>query len=170
MIVDSGLRAVFLAERAMLLRFLRARLGSPDDAEDALQEMWFKVEQATARPVADPAAYLFRMAANLATDRRISGDRRGSLETAWHDVQPGSPEHPDAERLMLSRERLGRAQAVLSAMPERMRLAYTMFRLEELPQRAIAERLGVSLSAVEKLLQRAYARFHGIEGHGDDQP
>ena len=36
---DEGLKAVFLAQRPMLLRLLVARLGSREDAEDALQDM-----------------------------------------------------------------------------------------------------------------------------------
>jgi RNA polymerase sigma factor (sigma-70 family) len=164
----GGLAAVFVAQRPALLRLLRARLGSTEDAEDALQEMWFKVTQAAARPVADPAAYLFRMAANLATDRRLSATRAATLDSAWHEERPEADEL-DAERTLLARDRLVRAQAVLAAMPERMRTAYTLFRLDELPQREIAQRMGVSLSAVEKLLQRAYARFHALEESEHDR-
>ncbi|MFX7785136.1 sigma factor, partial [Acinetobacter baumannii] len=73
----------FLAERPRLLRLLRARLGGEEDAEEALQDLWLRLESARPGPVAEPVAYLFRMANNLATDRRRSGLRRGALETAW---------------------------------------------------------------------------------------
>ncbi|NWN33500.1 RNA polymerase sigma factor, partial [Klebsiella michiganensis] len=48
----------------------------------------------------------------------------------------------------------------IAAMPDRMATALRMFRLEERPQRAIAEHLGISVSGVEKLLARAYRKIH----------
>ncbi len=163
----GGLQAAFLAERPRLLRLLRARLGNTEEAEEAVQDLWFRVETLDARPIADATAYLLRMANNLATDRRISATRRGQLETHWHDVQPGPVEHPDVERALLARDQLAQAQSVIAAMPERMRTAYMMFRIEELPQRIIATRMGISVSAVEKLLKRAYTRFHQLGEESD---
>ena len=157
---ESGLRAVFLNERPMLMRLLVARMGNREDAEDALQDMWLRLDQLTARPVAEPAAYLYRVAANLATDRRISGLRRGARDHAWFDAQPLADELPDAERALIARERLKQIEGALEAMPERMRTAFRMFRFEEQPQRAIAEHLGISVSGVEKLLQRAWRQIY----------
>ena len=53
---EGGLKAVFLEERPMLMRLLVARLGSREEAEDALQDMWIKLDQLVAKPVAQPAA------------------------------------------------------------------------------------------------------------------
>ena len=159
-VAESGLKAVFLAERPMLARLLAARLGGPDDAEDALQDMWLKLDQLVDRPVADPAAYLFRMAANIASDRRLSTMRRGARDTVWHDVQPDADEMPDMERTLIARERLRRVQAALATLPERTQTAFRMFRIEGRPQREIAGELGISVSGVEKLLQRAYRQIY----------
>lgn len=162
---DGGLRAVFLENRPMLLRLLAARLGNRDDAEDALQDMWLRVEQLADRPIDQPAAFLYRVAANLATDRRIAGQRGVARDTAWVDVQPLAEELPDAERTLIARDRLAAVESAMAAMPERMRTALHMFRVEERPQREIAETIGISLSGVEKLLQRAYR--HIIEASED---
>lgn len=152
----SGLRAVFLQQRTVLARLLAARLGSADEAEDVLQDMWLRIDGLADRPVAQPAAFLFRVAANMATDWRLSSGRRGARDQAWLDVQTRADELPDAERALLARERLARVEAAMAAMPERMRITLVMFRFEDQPQRAIATRLGISVSGVEKLLQRAY--------------
>lgn len=154
---EGGLQAVFLAQRPMLVRLLTARLGSPDDAEDVLQDMWMRIDGLADRPVAQPAAFLFRIAANMATDRRVSGQRRSARDHGWHEVQTEAEELPDAERALIARDRLRRVEAAMAQMPERMRIALTMFRFEERPQREIAQRLEISVSGVEKLLQRAYA-------------
>lgn len=161
---DAGLKAVFLVERPMLLRLLTARLGNPADAEDALQDMWMKLDQNAAslhgQPIAQPAAYLYRMASNLAADRRIATSRTVARDTAWLDAQPVAEAHPDAERTLLARERLARIEAALAAMPPRMRDALRLFRVEGVPQKQIAERLGMTVSGVEKLLRRAVREIH----------
>jgi len=144
----------------MLMRLLVARLGSREEAEDALQDMWIKLDQLVAKPVAQPAAYLYRMAANLAADRRISAARGNARDTAWLDSQPVADDLPDIERTLIARERLAQIEAALAAMPERMAAAFRMFRIDELPQKHISEQLGISVSGVEKLLQRAYRQIH----------
>jgi hypothetical protein len=68
-------------------------------------------------------------------------------------------EYPDAERGLIARGELQRVGSLLDAMPERMRDALVMFRLEQRPQKAIAQELGMSLSGVEKLLGRAYRQL-----------
>ena len=157
---ESGLKAVFLEERPMLLRLLVARLRSREEAEDALQDMWLKLDQLVSKPVAQPAAYLYRMASNLAAVRRISTVRGSARDTAWLDIQPEADEHPDIERTLIARERLAQIEATLGAMPERMQTAFRLFRIDELPQKQISARLGISVSGVEKLLQRAYRQIY----------
>lgn len=157
---ESGLKAVFLKERPMLMRLLVARLGGREEAEDALQDMWLKLDQLTAKPIAQPAAYLYRMASNLASDRRLSAARSNARDTAWRDAQPAAEELPGIERALIARERLTRIDATLAAMPERMRLAFRMFRIDEISQKEISERLGITVSGVEKLLKRAYRQIY----------
>ncbi len=168
---EGGLRAVFLAERPMLLRLLTARLGSRDDAEDAYQELWLKIDRLAEQPIGQPAAFLYRAAANLATDRRIAAGRRGAREAGWLEAQPGAAELPDAERTLIARDELRAVQAAIDDMPERMATALRLFRIEQRPQRAIAEQLGISVSGVEKLLQRALRLIHARAAlPGEDMP
>ena len=61
---------------------------------------------------------------------------------------------PGSEKLLKSVEQ------AIDAMPERMGRALRLFRIEGRSQRAIADELGISVSGVEKLLQRAYRILH----------
>ncbi|MCP3733567.1 sigma-70 family RNA polymerase sigma factor [Sphingomonas sp. RP10(2022)] len=144
----------------MLLRLLAARLGNRDDAEDALQDMWLRLDQLASQPIAQPAAFLYRVASNLATDRRIAGARRGARDAAWLADQPGADDLPDAERTLVARDALRVVEQAIDAMPDRMGRALRLFRIEGRGQRAIAEELGISVSGVEKLLARAYRIIH----------
>jgi RNA polymerase sigma factor (sigma-70 family) len=157
---QSGLQQAFLNERPMLLRLLTARLGTREDAEDAAQELWLKLADLTVDPIAHPAAYLYRMAANLASDRRAAAISGIARDRAWLEVQPGADELPDAERALIGRDRLRRVIATVDAMSDRMRTAFQMFRIDGQSQKKIAETLGISVSGVEKLLQRAYRLVH----------
>ena len=157
---DDGLRAIFLEQRPILLRLLAARLGSHEDAEDALQDMWIRLDGLADGQVGQPAAFLYRVANNLATDRRIARARRSARDHAWHDVQPTADDLPDAERVLVARDALRVIEAAIADMPERMATALRLFRIERQRQPAIAEQLGISVSGVEKLLQRAYRIIH----------
>jgi RNA polymerase sigma-70 factor (ECF subfamily) len=57
---------------------------------------------------------------------------------------------------MIARERLADVERMLRDLGERTYEIFRLYRVEELPQRVIAERFDISLSAVEKHLQKAY--------------
>lgn len=147
----------------MLIRLLIARLGNREEAEDVAQEMWLKLERLPATPLDHASAYLFRMAANLATDRRIAASRSNARDSAWLEAQPGAEELPTIERAIIARQRLARLEGTVADMPDRMRTALRMFRIEEQPQKVIADRLGITVSAVEKLLRRAMKKIHDAD-------
>ncbi|HTU09927.1 MAG TPA: sigma-70 family RNA polymerase sigma factor [Allosphingosinicella sp.] len=154
----SGLEAVFLENRAALLRFLRAR-GAGDHAEDLLQEMWIKASAGASGPIADPLAYLYRAANNLMLDRRRAELRGQKRDHDWHDVSGdslGISESPGGERVLIAREQLQAVEEALRALGERTDFVFRRFRVEGQSQRDIADELGISLSAVEKHLQKAY--------------
>lgn len=157
----AGLKSAFLSSRPALLRFLRARLRDQAAAEDLLQELWIKLESTPTGPVAQPESYLFRMANNLVLDMRRAESRRMRRDEAWTDSQSGvdreRDDRPSAETILLARERLAAMTLVLDALPERTARAFRMCRIQGLKQKEIAAHLGISVSAVEKHLQRAYA-------------
>jgi RNA polymerase sigma-70 factor (ECF subfamily) len=183
---ESGLEAVFMTMRPTLQRFSAAR-GAGADADDLLQEMWVKVVLAQAGPIAEPAAYLYRMADNLLLDRWRSDVRRRRRDDQWTDVAGGSradvSEQPSPERVLLARERLRVVERMLSDLGDRTATIFRHYRIEGFSQRDIAQTMGISLSAVEKHLQKAYraladisistdadfgkGRRRGIEGASD---
>ena len=157
---DSGLEQVFLENRPKLLRFVRARLGDEQEAEDCLQDIWVKIGSLETGPIADPLPYLFRMVKNAMLDNRRAARRRAHRNDAWLATHPahvfGIDEQPSAEQRLLDRERLQAMEDVLAHLPERTSTAFRMFRLEGIAQKLIARHFDISVSAVEKHLQRAY--------------
>jgi len=169
--VASGLSAVLVANRGAILRFLRAR-GAGEDAEDILQELWLKIDRLEAEgPIADPRAYLFRMADNLMHDRVRASMRRSNREQAWTEAgfdPAGHDETPSAERTLVARQRLRRVEMALATLGERTQIIFRRFRLEGITQSRIAQEEGISVSAVEKHLQRAYRVVATLVDEDDD--
>jgi RNA polymerase sigma-70 factor (ECF subfamily) len=170
------LKAVLLASRPALLRFLLARRVPPEAAEDLLQDLFLKVASQPIGPVAEPRAYLYRMLDNLLLDSRRAAGRRAGREQAWMTAGRGAAldldDRPSAERQLIDRERLDMVSAALGELPERTLLIFSRFRIDGAPQKEIAAELGISVSAVEKHLQRAYRTVVDVQGrlHEDTPP
>ena len=59
----------FSEHRKLLFAIAYRLLGSVADAEDVIQDAWFKWSAADRIQVSDPKAYLARIVSNLAVDR-----------------------------------------------------------------------------------------------------
>ncbi len=154
----DGLEAVFLAHRPQLLGFLRSH-GAGEAADDLLQELWLKVRDAPTGPIAQPLSYLYRAANNLILDRYRSERQAITRDRNWIEATGGSTtdrsDNPDSERVLISRETLGRVRAALAALGTRTEHIFRRHRLDGIPQRDVASELGVSLSTVESDLRKA---------------
>lgn len=171
---EDGLEAIFMTSRPVLLRLFAAR-GGAADAEDLLQELWMKVRSTDSGPVAEPRAYLFRMADNLLLDRRRAEMRRSRRDDQWTDATRGTIEDvsnaPSIERILISRDQLRRVDAAIDALGERTAAIFRSYRIDGMNQRDIAASIGISLSAVEKHLQKAYRALIEIRSQADaDSP
>lgn len=160
----AGLHAVYLAHRSGLVRFLRAR-GAGDAADDLVQELWIKLKGASSRPIADPLGYLYRAANNLMISRHRSVLRSERREGDWHEQANDNP--GSLEQMVIAREQIALAEERLRALGPRAFRIFMMFRVNGIPQRAIADELNISLSTVEKDLQRAYRAIAGLRDEVD---
>ncbi|KPH59543.1 sigma-70 family RNA polymerase sigma factor [Novosphingobium sp. ST904] len=168
---DGGLRQVCLAMRGELRRFLLARRVSEADVEDLLQDLFLRLETTVTGPVRAPRAYLYQMVNNMAHTRRRTETRRQSRDAGWIDARDGEEQAdaaPDAEATLVARDQLARVEARLAQLPERTAYVFRQFRIEGASQKEIAGHLGISLSAVEKHLQRAYRAVLEIRARLDD--
>lgn len=158
---ESGLQAHFGHCRPQLLRLLSARMGQKSDAEDLLQEMWLKLATLETGPVANPAAYLNRMALNMANDLVRARIRRRGRENAWSDLMIAAPDElaadpaPSPERCLLARSELERLSAAIRRLPGRAQEAFRRHRIDGESHAEVAEAMGISRSAVEKHMATA---------------
>ena len=161
----GGLEAVYLAQRAALARFLRAR-GAGDLADDLVQELWLIVAALPPRPIADPVGYLYRAADNLMISRYRSAQRRDRRDDQWTNAALRD-RRPGIDDSLAARQEIARAEQRLRAAGPRVLRAFLLFRVHGIAQRDIAAQLGVSISAVEKDLQRAYRAIAALKDEFD---
>jgi len=152
-----ALRSFLVSRYADLKRTLTRRLGCADLAGDALQDTWLKLESRDdAEGVREPFAYLLRTAVNVAYDRQRNQSRLVStseIEALLAEQPDPAPEPPDA---LTARRELDTLMVAIGKLPERRRQILVMVRWEHVPQREVAERLGVSLRTVEQELKKAH--------------
>lgn len=155
---EAGLRQFCLALRPELRRFLLARGMGPADADDLLQDLFVRLETVETGPVRSPKAYLYQMLNNMAHTRRRTEMRRQSRDAHYLETRADgeADRAPDAETVLAGRDELARVEAELGLLPERTAWVFRQYRIEGRSQKVIAADLGISLSAVEKHLQRAY--------------
>lgn len=152
------LQAVFLAHRDALLRFLNAR-GAGDNTEDILQDLWLKLSDVDDSNIASPLPYLYRAANNAMHDRYRKDERARQRDHEWSDMNRGAGEASDLplpDRALIASQRLVAVEARLCKEGPRVSQVFRRFRVDGIGQRQIAEEMGISLSAVEKDLQKAY--------------
>lgn len=141
-----------------LRRYFRKR-APLDEVEDLVQNVFLKMQARSAsEPVADIERYLFRIAATVLVD----GHREDPLSLRRHEVLHEAIEPIDIlspERILIGSQALDRIMTVLQALPPRTSEAFILHRFEEMTYDAIARRMGISKSGVEKLIMRALDRL-----------
>lgn len=148
----------------LITYFLRRGIAYAD-AEDMAQEILIRTD-GNARQAENVDAYLFGMAANLLADRsrKIAVRMRHVQDVA---AMSSDVDTIDPERVLIGRERLAIVTKALEELGERTRRIFILARFEAVPQREIADCLGVSLSTVEKGLADAIA--HVVRRLGDSR-
>lgn len=168
----TGLQQLFEEHREQLLRYLRAH-GAGDSAEDCLQELWFKIADSPAGPIASPRNYLFRAATNLMIDRRrsdIQGRRRDHDWSTLADRIEGSVANdPGPDRAIDARQLLEIVNRELESLTPRARTIFREHRVEGRTQREIAANMGISQSTVESDLRLAYRLLAEIRERLDEE-
>lgn len=146
---------LFREHNEALIRFLRGRVGSQNEAREVAQEAYVRLlslDQPGA--VSYLRAFLFKTAANIAIDRRrrhqnfdkVTGGGQLFMELA---------ENRTPERQLSGEQALSRLSALVEAMPPKCRQAFVLNQIHGLDAATIATQLGITDSMVRKYVVRA---------------
>ncbi len=153
----AALRQLLVVNYDSLSQRLSRRLGSSENAHDALHDTYLRLEGAAEiGHVRSPQDYLFRIALNFATDRRRSEARRlsvGEIDSLFEMAD----ETPDASRVVEARSELRSLERAMAELPERRRLIFKAVLLDNTPRQELAKRFGITQRSVDLEVSRALA-------------
>ncbi len=166
--LDHWFVTQILIHEAALLRYLHRHWPHPDEVLDLRQEVYARVYEAAAKAtLTQPKAFLFTSARHLMTDRLrrskvVSIEPMGDFDPSHVLVEEVSP-----ERWCGGRQSLKWLAAAFDQLPDRCREVVWLRRVEELSQKEVAKRLGISEKTVEKHIAKGMRLLADALSAGD---
>ena len=151
--------SVYGAHHTDALRLAYLLCGDPDRAEDAVAEAFVRVyRQMRRNEIRNPRAYVRRAVVNEINSRfrRLALERREALKRSGDDrgTRPADEAIADSDEMFTA----------LRQLPARQRTALVLRFYEDLPEKAIAEAMGVSIGTVKSTLHRGMERLRTLLG------
>ncbi len=149
---DAAFRAVFMRYGESIRNFIYAKCNDLALAEDITQDVFVTLWQRCAD--ADPEtvkSFLYKIASN----RVIDYFRRNKVAANYISNRKSSVDHISPQFLLEEQEYKVKLDRVLMDIPEPSRIVFLMSRMERLKYDEIAERLDISVKAVEKRMHKA---------------
>jgi len=165
---DQRISEVVKREGSRLRNFIRRHVPDPNDAEDILQDVFYRLVEANRllMPIEHVTGWLFRVARNRITDlfRKKEPENFSDLSVAdendeglpFEDLLPSPDAGPDA--LYARNLLLVQMKRALSELPNEQREVFIAHELEGHSFKELAEQTGVSVNTL--LSRKRYAVLH----------
>src|SRR5579863_3513351 len=164
---DQRISDVVKREQSRLRNFIRRRVSDPLDAEDILQDVFYRLVEANRllMPIEHVTGWLFRVARNRITDlfRKKEPENFSELdeadeedESSFEDLLPSPDAGPEA--LYARKILLGEFERALTELPGEQRAVFVAHEFEGRSFKEIADETGVSVNTL--LSRKRYAVLH----------
>lgn len=152
----TELRAVLVTNYESLNRRLVRHLGCADLASECLHDAWLRLGEITVSPaIQSPAAYVYRVACNLAMDRLRDDRPLQAVSEADADLASLADAMPGPEDVVLARSQLAAVERAFQCLPRRHRAVLTALRIEGQSREQVAAHHAISLRTVDTTLRQA---------------
>lgn len=156
---DERFDALYAEYRRPILAYCMRRVG-PSDAADAASETflvaWRRADEIPPPPRTLP--YLYTIAHNVIRNQRRSNWRRQRLGSRLLGLAD-EPSPDDPATVVVRREADSQVQAAVRQLRPTDREIVMLYTWEDLPREHIAQMMGMSRSAVDQRIHRAYRRL-----------
>lgn len=151
----TSLTELWRQHRAALRAYIARRVREAAAVDDILQEVFLKAHTSlhTVKSPGSVSAWLYRIAAHAVADHYRS---RRPAEALPEQLAAPAPERDAIVELAAC------LRPLIDALPPGYRDALVLSELDGLPQRVVAERLGLSLSGAKSRVQRGRAQLHRL--------
>ena len=165
---DQLISEVVKRERSRLLNFIRRRVPEPGDAEDILQDVFYRLVEANRllMPIEHITGWLFRVARNRITDlfrkkepesfSEISITDENGEDLQFEDLLPSPDAGPEA--LYARRVLLEELKQALGELPKEQREVFIAHELEGRSFKELAAETGMGVNTL--LSRKRYAVLH----------
>ena len=165
---NRQISAIFAEQGSRLRNFIRRRVPDPRDAEDILQDAFYKLVEANQllMPIDHVTSWLFRVARNRITDlfrkkrpetsvyASVMDEDGELLQT--EDLLPSPDDGPEA--LYVRNALLDQLELALDELPEEQREVFVAHELDGRSFKELAAETGVSVNTL--LSRKRYAVLH----------
>ena len=144
-----------------LRSFIRSRIGSLEDAEDILQDVWYRLSKSIdVDDIEQVGAWLYRVSRNLLSDRYRQRERRGirvsaQTEEGGHELNAVSKSRQNPEDLYRASMFWERLDEALDDLPFEQRQVFELNVLEGKSLVDIADEKGLNVKTV--ISRKSYA-------------
>ncbi len=165
---DQRISEVVRREQSRLRNFIRRHVPDPGDAEDVLQDVFYRLVEANRllMPIEHVTGWLFRVARNRITDlfRKKEPENFSEIEIEdedadglqFEDLLPSPDDGPEA--LYVRNLLLDELKRALAGLPKEQREVFIAHELEGRSFKELSEATGVSLNTL--LSRKRYAVLH----------
>ncbi len=161
----SVYESFFRIHAKSLRNFLIIKFGEKDLAEDLVQEAFIKLWENCSKVDPDTAkSFLFKVAINLG----ISSKRHDQVKFNYQNIiihNKDSLDRETPEFIMEEMEFNEKVKKIISSLPDKQRQVFVLNRIEKKTYKEIAEMLGVTVKAVEKLMHKALLKIRSVIGN-----
>jgi RNA polymerase sigma factor (sigma-70 family) len=164
---DQRISEVVKREQSRLRNFIRRRVPDPGDAEDILQDVFYRLVEANRllMPIEHVTGWLFRVARNRITDlfRKKEPETFGDLgvegddeDLQFEDLLPSADAGPEA--LYARNVLLGELEQAIAELPKEQREVFVSHEFEGRSFKELSAETGVSVNTL--LSRKRYAVLH----------
>ncbi len=152
-------KEVYLKHSREVRNFLYYKCGDEAQAEDFMQEAFLRLWKARDKvPVEKAVGFLFTVGNRLFLDHI----KHKKVSLKFQQRQTNKSEREDPEFLYEQQEFKERLEKAINDMPEKWRVVFLMSRMEKMKYGEIAERLDISVKAVEKRMHNALSALREL--------
>src|SRR6516162_1124829 len=171
MIENDWLAEKFQENRPQLRAVAYRILGSGGEADDAVQEAWFRLTRSDVNAVENLGGWLTTVVARVCLDMLRS--RKSRKEESLEEQHLEGPKNPrsanPAEEALLADSVGSALLIVLRTLTPAERVAFVLHDLFDLPFEEIAPIVGRSQAAARQLASRARRRVSGVREAREDE-